>query len=130
MLHPNQFEVNEAWIVFQLNDEPLLTEIDGALNCFALMDAASCYILGAEFVRTDSVEPLLTASRLLLEKARSNKPQWPRTLFITRDQVTDALSREAMWQEIDVVTIPESELRVFIDEAREAFREQFGVRSS
>lgn len=26
MLHPNQFTVNEAWIAFQLNDQPIRTE--------------------------------------------------------------------------------------------------------
>jgi hypothetical protein len=28
MLHPNQFQINEAWIVFKLNDEPIHTELD------------------------------------------------------------------------------------------------------
>ena len=26
MLHPNQFKVNEAWLVFKLNDAPICTE--------------------------------------------------------------------------------------------------------
>ncbi|MCY1381805.1 hypothetical protein D9M69_697600 [compost metagenome] len=54
MLHPNQFTVNEAWIAFRLNDAPIQTDADGAFNCLALMDAASCFILGTEFVPADA----------------------------------------------------------------------------
>ncbi len=45
MLHPNQFQVNEAWIAFQLNDAPIHTRSDGDFNCIALMDAASCFMM-------------------------------------------------------------------------------------
>ena len=45
-VHPNQFHVDEAWIVFKLNDEPLRTDRDGLFNIICLMDAASCFILG------------------------------------------------------------------------------------
>ena len=53
LLHPNQFQLNEAWIAFQLNDAPIETEQDGSFNCIALMDAASCFILGNAMVQTD-----------------------------------------------------------------------------
>ena len=45
MLHPNQFQVNEAWIAFKLNDEPIHTEMDGDFDFIALMDAGSCFIV-------------------------------------------------------------------------------------
>ena len=66
MLEPSQFQVNEAWIVFRLNESPVSTEADGDFNVLALMDAASCYMLGTEFIRTESSEPSqLESSRLL-----------------------------------------------------------------
>jgi len=43
-LHPNQFQVNEAWIVFRLIEAPVHCD-DGSFNCFGVMDAASLYIL-------------------------------------------------------------------------------------
>ena len=46
VLHPVQFQVNEAWIVFQLNETPIHTEQEGSFNCLCLMDAASCFLLG------------------------------------------------------------------------------------
>ena len=57
MLHPREFQVNEAWIAFKLNEIPITTETDGDFNVIALMDAASCIILGAEFVSATSAEP-------------------------------------------------------------------------
>jgi len=66
MLHPNQFKVNEAWLVFQLNDVPIRTDLEGDFNCIAFMDAASCFILGTEFVPADSKGPGQLESRRLL----------------------------------------------------------------
>lgn len=43
MLHPNQFQVNEAWILFQLNKEPIRVESEGAFSCLALMDAGELF---------------------------------------------------------------------------------------
>lgn len=59
LLHPNQFQVNEAWIVFRLNDEPIRTERDGSFHVAALMDAASCFIFGTEFISSDVSERAL-----------------------------------------------------------------------
>ncbi len=57
MYNPSQFQINEAWIAFKLNDAPVSTSADGDFNVLALMDAASCFILGTEFVRANSKEP-------------------------------------------------------------------------
>ena len=127
MLHPNQFTVNEAWIAFQLNDAPLQTEQDGSLNCFALMDAASCFILGSEFIAASEEEASQLEIRRLLKNGKSHKNQLPKTLFLAREQLSASIEREAVRQKITVVRVPESELLVFIAEAREAFRERFGA---
>ena len=129
MLHPNQFAVNEAWIAFQLNDAPLQTEQDGSLNCLALMDAASCFILGSEFIAASKEEASQLEIRRLLKKGKSHKNQLPKTLFLAREQLGASIEREAVRQKITVVRVPESELLVFIAEAREAFRERFGARA-
>ena len=73
MLHPRQFEVNEAWIAFRLNRTPIRTELEGSFNCFALMDAASCFILGTELVPFDNVEPSSLAWRRLLRQRASRR---------------------------------------------------------
>jgi hypothetical protein len=125
MLHPKQFEVNEAWIAFRLNGVPVRTERDGDFNCIALMDAASCFILGSEFIPLTDAEPTRAQFRRLLKRAERHKDQLPRTLFIAREDIADLMAREAAHQNIDVVRVPESELLIFIGEARQGFAERF-----
>ena len=125
MLHPQQFEVNEAWIAFRLNGTPVRTDRDGDFNCLALMDAASCFILGSQFIPVTAPEPTRAQFRSLLKNAQRHKQQLPRTLFIAREELADLMTREATHQNIEVVRIPESELLVFIAEAREGFAERF-----
>lgn len=125
MLHPRQFEVNEAWIAFRLNNAPIRTERDGNFNCVALMDAASCFIFGSEFISVTAAEPTRAQFRRMLTNAKRHKQQLPRTLFVPREDVADRVTREAEQQGIDVVRIPERELLVFIGEAREGFAERF-----
>jgi hypothetical protein len=122
MLHPNQFTVNEAWIAFQINDQPIQTERDGSFNCVALMDAASCFILGTEFVSAEASDAPQLVVRRLLKKAKSHKNQLPKTLFIAREDSAVSIEHEAQRQKIQVVRVPQSELLVFTGEAREGFR--------
>lgn len=125
MLHPKQFEVNEAWIAFRLNNAPIRTERDGDFNCIALMDAASCFILGSEFIPVTVSEPTRAQFRRLLKGARRHKQQLPKTLFVPREDVADQVTLEATQQSIDVVRVPERELLIFIGEARDSFAERF-----
>ncbi len=121
--HPSQFQVNEAWIVFKLNDAPVATEKDGDFNVFALMDAASCFILGMELLRVDAAEPSQLVSKRLLKGGWSHKQQFPKKLFIPSNQTADILSTEAGRHGIAVVRVPEEQLLVFIDEAQRGFQE-------
>jgi hypothetical protein len=125
MLYPKHFEVNESWIAFRLNNVPIRTERDGGFNCIALMDAASCFILSSELIPAAAAEPARAALRRLLKGAKRHKQQLPRTLFVPREDVADRMTLEATQQGIEVVRIPESELLIFIKEAREAFAERF-----
>lgn len=125
MLHPDQFEVNEAWIAFRLNGAPIRMDRDGDFNCIALMDAASCFILSTEFVAVAATEPNQLEVRRLLKNAQRHKQQLPATLFVPREDAADVLECEATQQNIDVVRVSESELFIFIGEARQGFAEQF-----
>lgn len=126
MLHPSQFQVDEAWIVFKINEGPIFTKADGDFNVIGLMDAASCFMLGAEFVPATSVEPSELESKRLLKRGQSHNQQLPGTLYIPDNQVADILSTEAERNGIAVVRVPESQLLVFIGEAREGFKQRVG----
>ncbi len=122
MVTPNQFQVNEAWIAFKLNDAPISTQEDGDFNVVALMDAASCFILGSEFVSVDLTEPSQLESRRLLKGGQTHKDQLPRKLFIPDNMTANILTTEAEALDINVVRIPENELSVFLNEARDEFQ--------
>jgi hypothetical protein len=126
MLHPNEFQVNQAWIAFSLNEVPISTEADGDFNVIALMDAASCYILDTEFVPATSSEPSEMVAKRLIKGGQSHKQQLPETLYIPENQAADILCGEAERNGIAVVRVPEEQLLVFIGEARESFKEHIG----
>lgn len=128
MLEPSQFKVNEAWVAFQLNDSPICTEQDGNFNCVALMDAASGFILGTAFVSAGESEPSEFEVRRLFKSGWSHKRQHPVTLFTPKGQFQTTLPAEASRHGITVVSVHESELSAFTDDAREGFREH--VRGS
>ena len=127
-LHPSQFDVNEAWIAFKLNDAPVSTRADGDFNLIALMDAASCFILSSKLVPASAAEPSRTEARGLLKEGQAHKQQLPKTLFIPSHLHANMLAAEAERQGITVVRVPEDQLLVFIGEAREGFRERFGSK--
>ena len=126
MLHPNQFQVNEAWIAFKLNDEPIHTEADGDFDFIALMDAASCFILSSSTVPASAAELTKMDAKRLLKQGQAHKHQLPKTLFVPSNQQARHLTIEAERQGIIVIRVPEDQLLLFIGEAREGFREQFG----
>ncbi len=123
MYEPSQFQANEAWITFKLNDAPVSTNADGDFDVLALMDAASCFILGMEFVSVDSPELSQLESKRLLKTGQSHKQQYPKTIFIPTNQAASILSAEAELQDIAVIRVPEEQLLVFISEARQGFQE-------
>ena len=125
MLHPNQFQINETWIAFKLNDEPLPGGSDGDLNFIALMDAASCYILGSALIPASAAELSEMEAKRLLKKGKTYNQQFPKKLFIPSDQPANLLTVEAERQGITVVRVPEDQLLLFLAEAREGFREYF-----
>ena len=126
MLHPNQFTVNDGWIAFRLNEAAIVTEVDGDFDCIALMDAASCYILGMEMYSARAKGPSAQESRRLLQKAHAREGTLPQRLFVAEGKVADALCQEAARLTIEVVAVPEDELLEFIGEARDGFKERFG----
>lgn len=123
MLHPNQFQVNEAWIAFRLNDESIQTERDGSFNCIALMDAASCLILGTAMVPVGESEPSQLEIRRLFKAGWVHKKKYPITLFLPAGQFQTILPAEAQRQKISVIPVDETQLDIFVDDARQSFME-------
>jgi hypothetical protein len=129
VLHPSQFQPNDAWIVFKLNDAPIRTAVDGELNFIALMDAASCYIVGSEVIAANAVELPKMAAKRLLKKGQTQAQRLPNTRYIPHELPAKTLAQEADRLDITVVSIAEEKLMILIGEAREGFNERFGGSS-
>lgn len=126
MLEPAQFSVNEAWIVFRLNDAPVVTLDDGDFNVICLMDAASLYILGSEFVPVSlSVIPRSVAERLV-EAGRSQARQLPEKLLVSEEFDSRHFVTLANQRGIEVERVPDDHLAPFVSEAREGFEAHIG----
>jgi hypothetical protein len=130
VLHPNQFQVNEAWIAFKLNDAPVCTESDGDFNLVALMDAASCFILSTTLVSVSAPEPSKIEAKRLLKEGQAHKQQLPKTLFVPNDQPAKFLIAEAERQGVTVIRVPDDDLLPFVGGARDGFKERFGGPST
>ena len=123
VLNPDQFDVNEAWLVFQLNDALIRTERDGSFNAVCLMDAASCFILATAMVPADHRGPSELETRRLLKTAWDHERQYPSTLFVPTGPFDEAFRAQADRDGISVVTVAESQLWAFTEEARRGFNE-------
>jgi hypothetical protein len=120
--------VDEAWIVFRLNDAPVRTEQDGDFDVVCLMDAASCYILANEFVPTGRAEVPAPVAEVLIKTARAVGNVLPRKLWLSSALGTGQFSKLAERYGIEAERVPDEDLTAFLSEARQSFRERMAQR--
>ena len=120
---PNDFSINQAWIVFQLSDAPITTEEEGDFHILGLMDAASCYMLGTEFVSVTNSEASQFQAKHLLRTGQSQSKQLPRQLIIHKKVEATAFTQEAKALGIESVHAASNEIWPIIREAVEGFRQ-------
>jgi hypothetical protein len=126
VLEPNQFFVNEAWLIFQLNEDPIKTERDGSFNAICLMDAGSCFMLATTMVPAQDDEPSELEVARLFKAAWDHRRQFPVKLFVPAGQFEIVVPTYAESHGVSVVTMQEDELSAFTDEARKGFMEYVG----
>lgn len=124
-LKPEQFEQDEAWIAFRLNDLPIETEVDGNFNVIGLMDASSLFLLTAEFIPQTASEASDEEAERLLSGGYSQAGKLPGLLYIPANENADRIVAVAEARGISVFRSPESELIDLIGEARSSFRDRF-----
>lgn len=128
MRHPRDYTVNEAWIVFRLNDAPIRTEQDGDFHVVCLMDAASCFVLGNEFFATGSTEVPAPVAEVLIETGRAAANVLPRKLLLSSALGAGQFENLAERSGIEVERVPDKELTAFLSEVRKGFRKQIAQR--
>ena len=82
MLTPDQFAVNEAWIVVKVNDTHLFVK-DDPYDMYVLMDAGSTYVLGHALSKVSEGSPQEEDVEAIFKKGWEAKQQWPKRLIVT-----------------------------------------------
>lgn len=124
----NQYHVNQAWIVFRISEHPIKTDADGDFHVVGLMDAASGYMLGTEFVPLSMPEmPQFTAKRIL-KNGYNTSQQYPAQLIIQKELEAKFLETEANALGINPSRASSSQLWPIIGEAVEGFRQHMSGR--
>jgi len=131
MLTPNQFQVNEAWIVFKLNDEPL-NLAEGQFNMYVVMDSGSTYVFGQLFAKLPSSSPAPSDIEDIFKKVFAEAKTWPSKLIVASNiPENNNFTKVAKRHGIVVQRVPESKLYSFINPVKESIPSAiFGESSS
>jgi len=121
MFTPDQFEVNDTWIAFRINEEFVFVQED-PYDIFVLMDAASTYVLGFVFSKVVEEAPSVDEVEDLFKKAWEAKQQWPKKFIVTDESVaSNVFIQEAKKNGIPVDVVPMSDLSPIIEPVKEIF---------
>lgn len=125
-VEPSDFFRNEAGLIFQLNEAPVLTEADGDFNVMAVMDVATKLIFGMELVQANIPGLSEVQSRKLLAEAEGAAGTRPQKLFMASAYDADDLVKVAMDMGIKGERVPLQDLSDITLEAREGFAVHVG----
>lgn len=120
-IEPSDFAHHEAWLLFQLNEAPVMTETDGDLNAMAIMEVATGMIFGMELAQVSMPGLPEFLSRKLLADAEGQSGSRPQKLFIASEYDADELVKVAKAMGIEVKRVPVKDLSGITQEARESF---------
>ncbi|MFO7879085.1 MAG: hypothetical protein R6V52_03510 [Bacteroidales bacterium] len=121
MITPDQFRVNEAWIIAKINEQFLYVQ-DEPYDSYVLMDAASCYVFGYVLSRVIDEAPREKDVKELFQTAFDGKNQWADILILTgNNPVDDVFRKEAEQKGLYVKIINESDLETILGPLKETF---------
>nr|VFK22937.1 MAG: hypothetical protein BECKLPF1236B_GA0070989_13342 [Candidatus Kentron sp. LPFa] len=124
-LNPNDFKVNEVWIVIKVNDNPIALN-EGMFDLYALMDAASTYVIGQSPAPTSLDSPPLENVNAIFMKGWDSKQKWPKKIIISyKYDLNNSFYLAAIDKRIDVKYVPTSRLKIFIEPLKNHFKNIF-----
>jgi hypothetical protein len=125
MLTPDQFRVNEAWIVVRVNEAFLFVK-DEPYDIYVLMDADSCYVLGHVLSRVTNEAPHEKDVEALFKKAWEAKNQWAEKLILAENSIAeDVFRKQAEQNSLSVSIVPLSDLEPIVGPLKESFASDF-----
>jgi hypothetical protein len=123
-MHPSQFKVNEAWIVFILIKE-LRTEHKGNFAFYGLMDAASCYLFGTVCLAKNALLDK-DAVQGLLGHGFAKSGKYAKRIIVPPDLANANVRATIEEYGSTMEEIPERQMLDIIGEAQREFQERFG----
>lgn len=121
MLTPDQFRVNESWVVVRVNEAFLFVKNE-LYDIYVLMDAASCYVLGHVFSRVIDEAPDEKDVQALFKRAWQAKNQWANELILNEKSIAeDVFRRQAIENGLSIRIVPLSELEPIVGPLKESF---------
>ncbi len=125
MLTPDQFKVNEAWIAVRMNEEFLFVK-DEPYDIYALVDAASAYVLGHVLSKVVDESPHDKDVEALFRKAWEAKNQWAEKLIVTENSIAEGVFRtQAEKNGLSVKIVPLPDLEPIVGPLKELFASDF-----
>ncbi len=117
----HRYSANEAWLLFQLNDQPVHTETDGDFNVYAIMDVATGLIHGMEFVSALAEEPSEFEAKRLLNSSESKAGVLAKYLFVDSSRQLEKFARVMPLLGIKLIPEEVRTLDTITEEARTGF---------
>ena len=128
-LHPSDFAVNRTWLVFRVNQRPVLTG-DGAFDIFVLQDAASMFLFGNAVAPSGAEYPPAHAVVHLFEQAWSHRQEWPEEIVLAgRPSSENSFANAARRRGIAVRAVAEARISFYIKDVQSSF-EEFAERTA
>lgn len=122
MIHPNDFDVNQAWLSVRVNDTFIYVEGE-PYDMYILVDVASCYIFG--FIVTETTNnkgPDVEEIEQLFRKAWNTKKQFPVELYVEEIFTPKKQFKKVCKKfNIDFKVLPVNSLSLIVDEIKESF---------
>lgn len=118
MIRCDQFNINEAWIAFRINDEILVGK-DGPCDMYVLLDAASGYLFGHVTSKIIDGAPLKKDIKSLIKKAYETKSQWPKLLIVIENSNAERIFQPFLERKgVLVKAVVQSDLESVIESLR------------
>jgi hypothetical protein len=128
-LLPEDFEHNQAWLVFRINQAPIQVP-DQEFDIYVLQDAASMLVFGQVFATHGEDEFIANEVVQLMNLAHSKAQEWPNELILPGvPRANNPFVALARHHKISVRSVSESELSFYIKDVQEGFEAFFSSKS-
>jgi hypothetical protein len=126
MLQASDFTVNEAWIAFKVNRQPIVLK-EAFINAYALIDAGSTYVIGVFTIESSNRFPSLEEVEAVFQSALKTKGfTWPKSLIIPRDHTEDNTFKiAAEKRQIQVKNFPMQDVESIAKDFIDGFNKDF-----